>query len=163
MLKKCFAITALLALLTACECGLDGCKDDGMMPSSPGSMDTEMTITESEHMGDPFPTADRVYYGTNLYNLTPESQAILGGQAMWLKRNPGVHVIIEGHCDERGTREYNLGLGERRANGAKDYLVSLGVSPSRITTISYGKDRPIVLGSTPEDWALNRTSIAVVQ
>ncbi len=83
-------------------------------------------------------------------------------QAAWLARNPGVRVTIEGNCDERGTREYNLALGERRANAAKNYLASLGVDPARMTTISYGKERPVALGSDEAAWALNRRAVSVV-
>ncbi len=106
---------------------------------------------------------DRVFFGTDRYDLTPEAQATLQGQAQWLNQYPNVTVIIEGHADERGTREYNLALGDRRANTVRDYLIALGVSPSRITTISYGKERPQVPGSTEAAWAQNRRSVTVVQ
>ncbi|MBY0354255.1 MAG: OmpA family protein, partial [Rickettsiales bacterium] len=80
----------------------------------------------------------------------------------WLKSNTGVNIVVEGHCDERGTREYNLALGERRANAAKDYLVSLGVSAARVTTISYGKERAAVTGSNESSWAQNRRAVTVL-
>ena len=85
---------------------------------------------------------DRVFFDFDKYDLKPRAREVLERQATWLKRFPDVRIIVEGHCDERGTREYNLALGERRANAAKDYLVSLGVDPSRVRTISYGKERP---------------------
>jgi peptidoglycan-associated lipoprotein len=106
---------------------------------------------------------DRVFFAFDRSNISPEARQILERQAQWLQRYPNVAVRIEGHCDKRGTREYNLALGERRANAVKQVLVALGVAPSRITTISYGKDRPIVLGDTEEDYAQNRVAITNVQ
>jgi len=106
---------------------------------------------------------DRVFFGYDQYNLTPEAQRTLELQAEWMKRYPNVSVVIAGHCDERGTREYNLALGERRANSARSYLLALGVAADRITTISYGKERPAVLGANPSAWAQNRRSVTEVQ
>ncbi len=105
---------------------------------------------------------DRVFFDFDQYNLKSSSQATLERQAAWLKTYSGVTLTVEGHCDERGTREYNLALGARRANAVKDYLVSLGVDPSRVTTISYGKERPAELGSNEAAWAANRRGVAVV-
>ena len=105
---------------------------------------------------------DRVYFALNKYNITNESAEILKLQSEWLKADPSINIIVEGHCDERGTREYNLALGERRANAVKNFLVKQGVSASRIKTISYGKERPVVLGSGEAIWAKNRTSITVI-
>ncbi|WP_260927829.1 peptidoglycan-associated lipoprotein Pal [Novosphingobium sp. 9] len=106
--------------------------------------------------------ADTIYFDTNNYDVDAEDQAALAKQAQWMMQYPNTHATIEGHCDERGTRDYNLALGERRANAAKNYLVSLGVSPDRLTTVSYGKERPIALGSTPDAWAKNRRAVTVV-
>jgi len=100
----------------------------------------------------------RVFFGYDEYNLTSEAQAQLSRQAAWLKQYPEARVRIAGNCDERGTREYNLALGARRANAAKAYLTSLGIDASRITTISYGKERPIASGSNPQAWAQNRNA-----
>lgn len=105
---------------------------------------------------------DRVFYGYDRYDLSPEAQRTLEMQAEWLTRYPSVNVTIEGHCDERGTREYNLALGERRANAVKSYLVALGIDPMRITTLSFGKERPAVLGSNPAAWSQNRRGVTVV-
>ena len=105
---------------------------------------------------------DRVYFETSKHNISSASAFTLEAQANWLNSTPGFQIIIEGHCDERGTREYNLALGERRANSVKEFLVSLGVEPGRITTISYGKERPAADGSTSESWAENRRSVTVV-
>ncbi|OWK30242.1 peptidoglycan-associated lipoprotein Pal [Sphingomonas dokdonensis] len=107
-------------------------------------------------------TSDTVNFGLDQYDIDPTAREILDSQVVWLQRYPNVRVTVEGHADERGTREYNLALGDRRANAAKNYLVARGVSPSRITTISYGKERPIALGSDEESWARNRRAVTVV-
>nr|WP_321360015.1 peptidoglycan-associated lipoprotein Pal [uncultured Hyphomonas sp.] len=105
---------------------------------------------------------DRVYFDLNEYRLDPADQEILKLQAAWLDSYPAVRIMVAGNCDERGTREYNLALGERRASVVKDYLVSLGVDPSRIDTISYGKERPIAAGSDEAAWALNRNGFTQI-
>ena len=104
---------------------------------------------------------DRVFFATNESILTTRSRDTLRKQAAWLRKNSDVNVVIEGHADERGTREYNLALGERRANAAKDYLMTYGVSASRISVISYGKERPVDSGSNPLAWSKNRRSVTV--
>jgi peptidoglycan-associated lipoprotein len=106
---------------------------------------------------------DTVYFGYDRYDLTPEAQAQLQKQAAWLKNYGNAVVSIEGHCDERGTREYNLALGERRANAVRDYLVALGVPGNRLQTISYGKERPAVVAFDEGGYALNRRAVTVVQ
>jgi peptidoglycan-associated lipoprotein len=105
---------------------------------------------------------DRVFFAVNKSNLSSEARAILEKQVAWLKRYGNVNVNIEGHADERGTREYNLGLGERRANSAKDILVAMGISPNRIKTISYGKERPAALGHSEASWHQNRRAVTLV-
>jgi peptidoglycan-associated lipoprotein len=105
---------------------------------------------------------DRVFFDFDRSNIKPEGQQTLERQATWLKQYPSVTVTIEGHCDERGTREYNLALGNRRANAVKSALVALGIPANRIQTISYGKDRPIVVGSNEAAWAQNRVGITVI-
>ncbi len=106
--------------------------------------------------------SDRVFFALDSSALSGEAQSVLQGQAEWLKANPSIAVTIEGHADERGTREYNLALGERRANAARNYLVSLGVAASRVDTVSYGKERPAVLGSNESSWAQNRRGVTVL-
>ncbi|HET9629998.1 MAG TPA: peptidoglycan-associated lipoprotein Pal [Novosphingobium sp.] len=104
---------------------------------------------------------DTIYFDTDKFDIDQADAAALKAQAQWLMRYPGKRATIEGHCDERGTREYNLALGERRANAAKNYLASLGVDASRLTTISYGKERPVALGSDEASWAKNRRAVTV--
>ena len=104
---------------------------------------------------------DRVFFATNESLLTTKSRDTLRKQAAWLRENSNVNVVIEGHADERGTREYNLALGERRANAAKDYLMTYGISADRISVISYGKERPVDPGSNPLSWSKNRRSVTV--
>lgn len=101
---------------------------------------------------------DRVFFETDQFSLTAEAQQVLARQAAWLTANPGIRVLLAGNCDERGTREYNLALGARRASAARDYLISLGVAASRIETVSYGKERPIDDRPNPEGWAVNRNA-----
>ena len=103
-----------------------------------------------------------VYFGYDESTLSAEAQATLDRQAAFLKANPTIRIVIEGHCDERGTREYNLALGDRRASAARDYLVAKGVNASRLTTISYGKERPAVGGSNDTSYALNRRSMSKI-
>ena len=104
---------------------------------------------------------DRVFFATNESVLTTASRDTLRKQAAWMRKNSDLTFVIEGHADERGTREYNLALGERRANAAKDYLMTYGVSGSRLSVISYGKERPVDSGSNPLSWSKNRRSVTV--
>ena len=105
--------------------------------------------------------ADRVFFATNESVLTTASRETLRKQAAWLRKNSDITIVLEGHADERGTREYNLALGERRANAAKDYLMTYGISSDRITVLSYGKERPVDSGSNPLSWSKNRRSVTV--
>ena len=104
---------------------------------------------------------DRVFFATNKSVLTTASRDTLRTQAAWLRKNKSISVTIEGHADERGTREYNLALGERRANAVKDYLMTYGISGGRLSVISYGKERPVNSGSGPLAWSQNRRSVTV--
>lgn len=105
---------------------------------------------------------DTVHFGTDKSDVDSEAQGILTAQAKWLVAHPSVRVTLEGHCDERGTREYNLALGDRRATAAKNFLVGQGVPADRINTISYGKERPVATGSDESAWAQNRRAVTVV-
>ena len=104
---------------------------------------------------------DRVFFATNKSILTTASRDTLRKQAAWMRKNKDISVTVEGHADERGTREYNLALGERRANAVKDYLLTYGISGGRISVISYGKERPVNSGSSPLAWSQNRRSVTV--
>ena len=104
---------------------------------------------------------DRVFFATNKSTLTTASRDTLRAQAAWMRKNDDITVSVEGHADERGTREYNLALGERRANAVKDYLMTYGISSNRVSVISYGKERPVNSGSTPLAWSQNRRSVTV--
>jgi len=106
--------------------------------------------------------SDTVHFGTDLYDIDSSAAAILDAQAAWLAKYPSVRVTIEGHCDERGTREYNLALGDRRANAAKNYLAGKGIAAARMSTISYGKERPAAMGSDESSWAQNRRAVTVL-
>ena len=106
---------------------------------------------------------DRVFFDTDKSNIREDARTTLGRQAEWLKKYPNYQITIEGHCDERGTREYNLALGERRANAAHQYLVAQGVPAARLKTISYGKERPDPVGSDEAAWARNRRAVTALQ
>ena len=161
---KILSIFAVLALLTACETAPDG---SGSSSGAGGGS----SATSSSGAGGPragtqedlvVNVGDRVFFGFNKFKLSAAARGTLEKQSAWLKKYGSVTIVIEGHADERGTREYNLALGARRANSAKDYLVTLGISPSRIKTISYGEERPVALGSSEKSWSQNRRSVTVV-
>ena len=105
---------------------------------------------------------DRVFFNYDSSELDTDAQELLQDQVAWLKQYSDVSIIIEGHCDERGTREYNLALGEKRAQSVKNYIINLGISADRVSTISYGKERPAVVGSNDGAWAQNRRSVTIV-
>ncbi|HET6537333.1 MAG TPA: peptidoglycan-associated lipoprotein Pal [Sphingopyxis sp.] len=130
----------------------DGSNDYGNNAVVPGSQQDFVASVAS----------DRIFFGFDQYNVDAEDQATLRSQAQWLQRNPAVRVLLEGHADERGTRDYNIALGERRANAAKNFLASLGIDPSRIDVLSYGKERPAAIGSDEEAYAQNRRAVTVV-
>ncbi len=105
---------------------------------------------------------DRIFFGYDRFDLTPEARAILERQAAWLRRYANVRILVEGNCDERGTREYNLALGARRAAAARDYLISLGISGDRMQTVSYGKERPMDPRSNEQAWSVNRNAHSTI-
>ena len=175
MLARYFVIFSAVFLLAACSTNVF---DDGAMEVGPLDGMNGGVIVEEDDMGlyapedGPVPgtqadlvvnVGDRVFFDTDSSELTMASRTSLENQAMWLGQYSHLGIVIEGHCDERGTREYNLALGERRATAAKNYLVALGVSPARITTVSYGKERPAVPGANESAWAQNRRSVTKVQ
>ena len=152
MIFKRFTIV-ILAGLTLTACAVQK-KSTGMMQ---GDVYTGKETVEYLASGVP----DRVFFATNKSTLTTAARDTLRKQAAWLRKKKNMTVSIEGHADERGTREYNLALGERRANAAKDYLMTYGISGNRISVISYGKERPVNNGSTPLAWSQNRRSVTV--
>jgi peptidoglycan-associated lipoprotein len=126
-----------------------------------GSTGQIMPGSQEDFMQSVGMNGDRIFFDTDRFNIDSADQATLQTQAQWLARYPNKQITIEGHCDERGTRDYNLALGERRANAAKNYLASLGVDASRILTVSYGKERPAAAGSNEQAWAQNRRAVTV--
>ena len=152
--KNIFVVLFFSLVLSACATQQTAKKMDGQMQGD------VYTGTETvEYLADG--VADRVFFATNESVLTTASRETLRKQAAWLRKNSEITVVLEGHADERGTREYNLALGERRANSAKDYLMTYGISSSRISVISYGKERPVDSGSNPLAWSKNRRSVTV--
>jgi peptidoglycan-associated lipoprotein len=161
MRYKILGLIAAVALVAACETASEGggAQTGGGAASATTSAGAIRPGSQEDLVVN---VGDRVFFDFDKFNLKPDARKTLEKQAAWLKANPSVRVAIEGHCDERGTREYNLALGERRANSAKDYLVSLGINPGRLKTISYGKERPVAMGSNEAAWAQNRRSVTVV-
>ncbi len=177
MIFRTLAILAVVFTVSACSSD-DATSDAGMI-----NVETREDITDGPLGGQdqygmdqyaidgPAPgsqqdlvvnVGDRVFFGYDQYSLTPEAQRTLELQAEWLKKYPSTNITVAGHCDERGTREYNLALGDRRATSVKNYLVALGVDPRRVNTISYGKERPAVMGSNTSAWSQNRRSVTTV-
>jgi peptidoglycan-associated lipoprotein len=172
--KSSIALLAM-ALLTACSSSPDSSAagastgTTGGGTTSTGSTSALAPINATAAAAQPGSEADlqqnvgdRIYFTTDQSQLTPEGQKTLERQAVWLRRFQAVTVTIEGHCDERGTREYNLALGERRAHTVRKALAALGVAESRITTITYGKERPAAVGSDEAAWAQNRRAVTAV-
>ena len=154
--KNTLLILAACLVLTACAT-----KKEVATEAIKGQMQSDVyTGTDTvEYLTDGVP--DRVFFATNETILTTASRETLRAQAAWLRKNSSINVVLEGHADERGTREYNLALGERRANSAKDYLMTYGISSDRISVLSYGKERPVDAGSNPLAWSKNRRSVTV--
>jgi peptidoglycan-associated lipoprotein len=162
------AIAVLVTGLTACD---PKNKNTGDSVGT-GQMDQTTTQTTSTDPNGPVPgsqqdlvvnVGDRVFFGYDQYDLTSEARSTIERQAQWLKTYPSVSIMVEGHADERGTREYNIALGEKRASAVRNYLIANGVEPSRLQTISYGKERPAVMGADETSWAQNRRGVLVVQ
>jgi len=159
-MRRIFVTIAALVLLTACETqtgGAGGARGAG--GAAGGSSGYSGMSSQQELVAK---IGDRIFFDLNRYKIRADAQKILQAQANWLKQRSSLNITIEGHCDERGTREYNLALGERRSNAVKNYLVALGVSASRITTISYGEERPVALGHNDAAWTQNRRGVTKV-
>ena len=160
--------TASIAAITMLAVGACAKKAPEQLPPAPEGSGTDTGYTGpsvvpgSQEDFVASVSSDRIFFDFDQYNVDAEDQATLRSQAQWLQRNPAVRVTLEGHADERGTRDYNIALGERRANAAKNYLASLGIDPGRINVISYGKERPAALGSNEEAYAQNRRAVTVI-
>lgn len=163
-MKKVFLI-ALIACAFLNACSTTG-KDEDVSASSDRLNewgDVDITNLDDTKMTTRFNKAVSpiIYFDFNASSLNAAAMDILNEQIVWLQSNPSAMIVIEGHCDERGTREYNLALGEKRANAVKDYMIAKGIDSARIRTISYGKERPDVFGSTEDAWAKNRRAVTI--
>lgn len=164
-------VVAAAFLLAACSTASDEGADTGSSGSSGASTFSAPFQEQVATPSGPKPgtsldlevnVGDRVFFDFDKSTLRPNGRTTIERWAAWLKTYPANKLMIEGHADERGTREYNLALGERRANASREYLISLGVDPNRVKTISYGKERPAIPGSNVNAWAQNRRSVAVL-
>ena len=171
MFQRLLAICAVAFLFTACETASNVAGDSasGSSSSSATAAGTSSSSASSSTTATQMSDADKlaqvgntVYFGFDSSELAGEAQATLDRQAAFLNVNPTMVVIIEGHADERGTREYNLALGDRRAVAVRDYLLAKGLNAARVRTVSYGKERPAVSGSNEESWAKNRRAATVL-
>ena len=172
MFYKFFISIFMVLFVAACATTPKDTADSSGSGSSSSSSDvsSEGTITETSGSGIVSGSqedlivnvGDRVFFEYDSSDLDSDALELLQDQVAWLKQNSDVSVTIEGHCDERGTREYNLALGEKRAQAVKNYLIGLGINPDRVSTISYGKERPAVVGSNDGAWAQNRRSVTIV-
>jgi len=153
-------VAALALVVSACE----STSGSGAGASGTGGNVTPLPAAEPLALKDQFvvDVGDRVFFAFDRFDVEPDQKKTLDRQAAWLKKYSSVTVTIEGHADERGTREYNLALGERRANAVKEYLIYLGIDAKRIKTVSYGEERPVALGSDEAAWAQNRRGVTVV-
>lgn len=161
--------TAALILMGSAALAACAKKAPADLPPEPGPA---VSTEQGANTGAPIPGsqadflaqmmgADTIYFDLDRYNIDSQDAAALAQQAQWLGRYPNKRATIEGHADERGTRDYNLALGERRANAAKNFLVGQGIDASRLSTVSYGKERPVALGSDEASWAKNRRAVTV--
>jgi peptidoglycan-associated lipoprotein len=156
MMKNLLTIGLLTIALAAC-----GQKASTSSGSSMGGVSSESQASEAGYLSDN--VLDRVFFDTDQSSLSSDARNILRAQASWLKSNSSLSVVIEGHADERGTRDYNLALGARRATAVRDALISYGVSGSQIATISYGKERPVSLCSEDRCWSKNRRAVTTIR
>jgi peptidoglycan-associated lipoprotein len=171
MLKK-ITILATVLILSACQTKSE--QDDFKIDegSVEGSPETYQTIDSEKQAAElnaqtqaevkEIEVQDRIFFAYDAYDVSDDSKKILDTQVAWLKSDPTIKITVEGHCDERGTREYNIALGERRANAVKTYLTANGIDGSRIKTVSYGKERPAFFGNSEEIYAKNRRAVTLV-
>jgi peptidoglycan-associated lipoprotein len=178
-MKKILALAFLAVVLSSCngkakKDQIDSANQAGVMESEASQTTKSFDVVDSEAAAaainkqaqaaiEEVEVADRVFFDLNASSVSDDAKKILDNQSSWLKSDPKIKIIIEGHCDERGTREYNIALGEKRANSVKQYLVANGVESSRIKTISYGKERPAFVGAGEEIWAKNRRAVTAME
>ncbi len=161
MMKRILTVVAVAAALAACETAP---QDTGATAGAgQGAIAAPAGVQPGSQADLVANVGDRVFFDFDKYSLRSDARATLDKQAAWLQQYPNAAVVVEGHADERGTREYNLALGERRASSVKNYLVSQGVAANRIKTISYGKERPVSVGSNEAAWSQNRRGVTAVQ
>jgi peptidoglycan-associated lipoprotein len=155
------SIFAAAALLAACESAPESGATKASSASAPAAAAKPSIVpgSEQDFIAN---VGDRVFFDYDKFALRTDAKATLDKQVAWLKKYPTYKMTIEGHADERGTREYNLALGERRANSVKEYMVGAGVAKDRVKTISYGKERPVALGSNEAAWSQNRRGVTVL-
>lgn len=174
MRVKIVSLLAALVLVSACATEPEESQDTSSSGSQTASSNSTSSTTAAPAPAAPtvapgsvkdflVNVGDRIFFDLDSSDIRGDQVSNLEKQAAWLKQYGGVRVTIEGHADERGTRDYNLALGERRANAHRDYLVSLGVDPARLDVVSYGKERPAVLGSNEAAWAQNRRGVVVLR
>ncbi len=172
MVARIFMIFAVMVLVGACSTTDDSAMDEQATASErEGITDGPLAEIYDDTLQGPAPgtqadlvvnVGDRIFFGYDRYDLTSEARFTLDNQANWLRQHPDLSVTIEGHADERGTREYNLALGERRANSVRSYFLALGIDSLRVNVISYGKERPAAPGSNETAWAQNRRGVTIV-
>ena len=168
MRYKFLAVFVVAALVSACETptrstgDVSGSGGAGSAPGTAGAPTAGVATSPLQAQEELVRIGDRVFFAVDRSSLDATARSTVEGQAAFLSANPSIAVMIEGHADERGTREYNLALGDRRANAVRDYMVTLGIDPARIQTISYGEERPDAAGSNEAAWAKNRRAVTVV-
>ncbi len=177
MLKKLLTITTIALLITSCSSTSKTKKEDNLKIEDQQvidqtQIDNYQTINSEQQAAaidaqtqaevEEVEVQDRILFGYNAFQLSDDAKKILSTQVEWLKSDNSINVTIEGHCDERGTREYNIALGEKRANSVRTYLVSNGIDASRIKTVSYGKERPAFFGASEDAMAKNRRAVTVI-
>lgn len=168
MLKKISILVLILSLLPSCM-STSQKSSDMAKSQKKGKYETVNSKAEADKMNANIDTTmaeeveveDRVFFALDSHILNKSAKSILDKQAEWLEYEAKINIIVEGHCDERGSREYNIALGEKRANATRDYLVSKGIAKKRITTVSYGKERPALIGDGEAVWAKNRRAVTV--
>jgi len=157
-MRKVLIALAAVSALAACASRPEPTPTSPTAPTAPTSPSQPAGPTPGSVEDFRVSVGDRVFFGYDRFDLSPEARSVLERQAAWLRQYPNVRLLVAGNCDERGTREYNLALGARRAAAARDYLVSLGIASNRLETVSYGKERPLDPRANEEAWSVNRNS-----